>query len=98
MQMVRGTGRGKSRRVLEVKEITINDMTLMPCAPGVCQECAVNHPAEYPHNQQSLYYQMKFNKEHGRWPTWADAMAHCSDEMKAFWVEELRKRGVEVSA
>ncbi|WP_287194954.1 hypothetical protein [Syntrophothermus sp.] len=69
---------------------------LMPAAPGTCPECAVDHPPELPHNQQSLFFQYKFFNEHGRWPTWEDAMAHCSEEMKEFWRVELRKRGVEI--
>jgi len=43
---------------------------LMPAAPGTCPECAVDHPPELPHNQQSLFYQYKFYNDHGRWPTW----------------------------
>jgi hypothetical protein len=64
--------------------------------PGTCPECAVKHDPEMPHNQQSLAYQYKFYDKHGRWPTWADAMAHCSAETKAYWIAELKKRGVEV--
>lgn len=71
-------------------------MFLLPPAPDVYQECAAKHEPEMPHNQQSLYYQMAFKIKHGRSPTWADAMAHCSDEMKAAWTEELKKLGVEV--
>ncbi len=69
---------------------------LMPAAPGTCPDCATVHEPELPHNQQSLFWQYKFYNEHGRWPSWEDAMAHCSEEMKAFWRAELRKRGVEV--
>lgn len=56
---------------------------LMPAAPGTCPECAVDHPH-------------KFYNDHGRWPTWEDAMSHCSEDMKTIWREELRKRGVEI--
>jgi len=63
---------------------------------GQCPECAVVHDAEQPHNQQSLFYQYSFREKHGRWPTWADAMAHCSPEVKAFWVKELATFGVVV--
>lgn len=69
---------------------------LLPCVPGVCQACAVDHPPEQPHNQQSLYWQYHFYGEHGRWPTWADAMAHCSEEIQTAWRQELAARGVEV--
>lgn len=64
--------------------------------PGTCPVCAVNHPPEQPHNRDSLTYQYKFYDEHGRWPTWEDAMEHCSDEVKAYWKEALEARGVEI--
>lgn len=64
--------------------------------PGTCPECAVKHDPSQPHNPQSLTYQYKFYDEHGRWPTWSDAMAHCSDEIKEVWVKALREHGVEV--
>lgn len=35
-------------------------------------------------------------EENGRWPTWADAMSHCSPEIKGFWRLELEKRGIDV--
>ena len=66
---------------------------LLPCAPNVCQECAVDHEPEQAHNAQSLYYQYKFYGEHGRWPTWEDAIAHCSDKLRTFWIAELTKAG-----
>ena len=64
--------------------------------PGTCPECAVKHDPSQPHNLQSLAYQYHFYDEHGRWPTWFDAMAHCSDSVKEFWVTALRERGVEI--
>ena len=70
-------------------------MTLLGKAPeGNCPVCAVKHPLEQPHNLQSLYYQYKFYDEHGHWPTWEDAMAHCPEEIKGYWRQELTKRGV----
>ncbi len=63
---------------------------------GTCPECAVEHAPEQPHNRDSLAYQYKFHDQHGRWPTWADAMAHCPEEVKKIWTQELKKRGVEV--
>jgi len=65
-------------------------MMLLPPQPGTCPECAVVHEPEMPHDKQSLYYQTQFYLRHGRWPTWEDAVAHCSDEMKWLWREELR--------
>lgn len=67
---------------------------LMPCAADVCQECAVDHAPEMPHNQESLYYQYNFYQEHGRWPTWEDAIAHCSAEIQVAWKGALKKKGI----
>lgn len=69
---------------------------MLPPDPDVCQECAVEHEPEMPHNQQSLFYQYKFYNEHGRWPTWLNSMAHCTEEMQALWRIELLKRGVQL--
>lgn len=66
---------------------------LLPPSPDKCQECAVDHPPEEPHNKQSLYYQTKFRGDHGRWPTWRDAVAHCAPEVQEFWEAELRNLG-----
>lgn len=57
--------------------------------PGVCQECAIDHKPEQPHNAQSLAYQYFFYNEHGRWPNWKDAWAHCSEDVQAHWKREL---------
>jgi hypothetical protein len=65
--------------------------------PGTCPECAIKHDPDMPHNFQSLVYQYKYYDRHGRWPTWADAMAHCLPETKALWCEALKERGIEVN-
>jgi hypothetical protein len=69
---------------------------LLPPAPDRCQECASKHEAHEPHNRDSLFYQMKFQMKHKRWPTWQDVMAHCSEEVKAAWKEELAKLGLAI--
>lgn len=71
-------------------------MMLGKTPEGTCPMCAVAHDPALPHNRDSLAYQYKFYDESGRWPTWSDAMAHCSEEVKEFWIEELKKRGVDV--
>lgn len=63
---------------------------------GTCAECAVVHPPEAPHNQQSPAYQYAFREKHGRWPTWHDAMRHCTSALKLQWLEALAREGVEV--
>lgn len=67
---------------------------LLPPKEGTCQECATAHDPKLPHNQQSLYYQYRFYAEHRRWPTWRDAMKHCTDDVKALWIEALAERGI----
>lgn len=81
---------------MNVKEIPFENMMILPAKPGTCPECATAHTPELPHNRDSLYYQMKFRQKHGRFPTWNDAMVHCSDEMKAVWRDELTKHGITV--
>lgn len=69
--------------------------TLLSRVPeGCCQECAVQHEPQMPHNKDSMYYQYHFYDEHGRFPTWEDAMAHCPVEIRTYFIEELKKRGV----
>ena len=69
---------------------------ILPPDPGVCQECAVDHDPAQPHNRDSLHYQYSFYAKHGRWPTWADAMSHCTQEVKDMWTTALKEHGVEV--
>lgn len=71
---------------------------LLPTAPGTCPECAVEHAPEEPHNQQSLTYRYSFFGKHGRWPKWRDAIAHCTPAVQAVWIEELKKKGIDVDA
>ncbi len=74
---------------MEMKKSPDLGLTLLPPAPGLCQECAVDHDPTHPHNQQSFYYQFQFNLKHGRSPKWTDAMAHCTPEMQEKWREAL---------
>jgi len=68
--------------------------TLLPPAKHLCQECAFEHEPSAPHNLQTLFYGVYFNLKHGRIPTWSDALAHCSDELRNRWIVELKKKGV----
>jgi len=70
--------------------------SLLPAKAGTCPECATKHQPEQPHNAQSLFYQYKFYNDNGHWPTWEDAMAHCTEDVKDFWRTELRKHGVDL--
>lgn len=67
------------------------DMLLLPPVAGTCSICATRHEPDQPHNQQSLYYQYRFYCVRGRWPTWADAIAHCAKKIQTHWRCELKK-------
>lgn len=72
-------------------------MTLLPPAEHLCQECALEHNPRLPHNKQSLFYGSHFMMVHGRQPTWADALAHCTVEMRDAWTTILRdEHGVDI--
>ena len=69
-------------------------MMLLPPAAGTCPVCATKHDPILPHNQQSLYYQMRFYGLHGRWPTWADALAHVTNErLREHWQTRITDLG-----
>ncbi len=71
--------------------------TFLPAPEGTCSKCAVEHEDEQPHNQQSLFWQYWFYRNSGgQWPTWSDAMEHCTDEVKGLWKKHLKKFGVKV--
>lgn len=67
---------------------------ILPPMRGSCPICAAMHEEQMPHNRNSLYYQMRFYQENRRFPTWKDAMAHCTEEMQAAWREALRRMGL----
>ncbi len=68
-------------------------MMLLPPAEGHCRICAVQHEPEAPHNAQSLFYGMRFKMRYGREGTWADAVAHCPEQIRELWEQGLRQRG-----
>lgn len=65
--------------------------------PGTCPVCATKHDERDPHDLNSLYYRNQFFRTHKRFPTWTDAMRHCSPLTRAAWAGKLKKTGIEVS-
>lgn len=70
---------------------------VLPPRPGVCKMCAARHSADQPHERDSLYYQVKFYRRFRRFPTWEDAMNHCSEEAKSAFRKKLSGRGVDLA-
>ena len=66
---------------------------VMPAPPGHCQICGKRHEPSEPHDAQQLRYKLVFGGMIGREPTWADAIAHCSEEIRETWEGELRRLG-----
>ncbi|MBE5791651.1 MAG: hypothetical protein E7322_05775 [Clostridiales bacterium] len=64
------------------KDFPFSTVRITPPIDGTCKICASKHPAEFPHNRFSLYYMMRFRREHGRLPTAEDAMKHCGEETR----------------
>ena len=69
---------------------------IVPPKDGACPVCGDEHESTEPHNLNSLVYQHRFRKRNGRYPTWADAMAHCGERVRERWVRKLKRHGIEV--
>lgn len=74
----------------------LKEGTMLPPAKDKCQQCAVKHDEQQAHDANSLYYQFWFKKQHDRFPTWNDAIDHCSPEVKEFWKKQLKAHGVKL--
>ncbi len=60
-------------------EFRVQSFDLLPLALERCPECMTRHPLNTPHDKDtSTIYQCIFYAKYGRWPIWADAMAHCN--------------------
>lgn len=77
--------------VVEHRTATMHVMP--PDDPLACQTCGRRHDPGQPHDATHLHYQYSFYAEHGRWPTWKDALAHCDEHTRAAWEDELRRLG-----
>lgn len=73
---------------------------MLPGPPGSCEWCYTHHDLEDPHNQESLSYQIKFYAINKRYPTWTDAMAHCTPKLREIWKSEIirtmKAHGIEI--
>lgn len=73
---------------------SMQEIRVVPPSPGSCPICATKHDPKEPHDRDSLYYKNWFRKRYKRFPTWADAMAHCSERTKKEWKKRLARRGI----
>lgn len=63
-----------------------------------CQDCGARHAPDRPHDATSLYYQIRFLNAHKRYPTWIDAVVHCTPEVQSNWVHELGQIGIDANS
>lgn len=73
----------------------MDEAKAIPPKPELCAVCGATHDANVPHNKYSAYYRAQFYAKHKRFPTWQDAMAHCSEEMKEDFTKVLQFMGLE---
>lgn len=88
---------------METGEETVvegSGLRMLPGPPGTCEWCHVEHEQHMPHNRDSMAYRIKFGHLNGRDPTWTDAMAHCSPEIKKATreslIEVMNEHGLEI--
>lgn len=75
---------------------SMDEIKVGPVLPGACKQCGTMHDPEEPHDRDSLYYKNKFFKKHKRFPTWNDAMEHCTEPVREAYIKRLEKRGIYV--
>lgn len=81
------------RKVPDMND-SMQEVKVFPPTPGACKVCATEHAPGEPHDRDSLFYQNRFYRKYRRLPTWEDAMAHCSQEMKEEFIKRLERRGI----
>ena len=75
---------------------SMEEIKIRAPGPRTCPVCAAVHAPDQPHDRDSLYYQNWFFKRYKRFPTWTDAMAHCSEDVKAAYTATLAQRGIAI--
>lgn len=66
-------------------------LMMLPPAPDRCPVCAGDHGKNDAHDFTSMHYQFRFNAQHGRSVTAADAVAHLSGEIRSVWVKTIKQ-------
>lgn len=64
---------------------------------GACRVCGEIHGRGEAHNRDSLLYQHKFRMNHGRYPTWEDAMGHCGKAARDRMIKRLARHGIHLA-
>lgn len=79
-----------------VEVIPFSAMQVLPPVAG-CPECGREHDPQLPHDLHALVYQYQFRSRQAqagreeRWPTWDDAMAHCTPDIQQRWRDGLQR-------
>ncbi len=79
------------------KELPRINMMFLLSSPDRCEECDRDHEPAHPHNMDSPNYAKWFFAQHGRYPTWADAMGHCPEHEKEAWAWALNALEIDLN-
>lgn len=79
------------------KKLAPIDKMLFLSSPGRCEACGREHEPAHPHDMDSQSYARWFYAQHCRFPTWADAMAHCPDHEKEAWTWALKALEIDLN-
>jgi hypothetical protein len=55
--------------------------------------CGAAHELGDAHDWTSVYYMLSFRSTFGRFPTYKDAIAHCTIRKKREWMSAIRRAG-----
>lgn len=64
--------------------------------PNFCDTCGEYHLEYMPHEYGSFTYRQNFFNQHGRLPTYRDAMRHCPPEVRDLAVQAYEAFGLDV--
>jgi hypothetical protein len=96
LRQLRQTGnfheRSPHSSAVKMNDNTNEEIRVVPPMPGTCPVCAAKHRKDAPHDKNSVYFQNWFYHRHRRFPTWEDAMEHCSEKTKASFREKIRRK------
>lgn len=74
-----------------MKTLYEGQVCILPPKPGACWVCGDVHEGNEPHNLYSIYYQHRFRKRNGRYPTWEDAVKHCDEKTRKKWEKRMNR-------
>jgi hypothetical protein len=63
-----------------------------------CPDCGKHHDPSQPHDASTMRFQRQFHQRFDRLPTWEDAFAHCSADVRQLTRAQLMENGINPQA